>query len=391
MKLLRKDLILFLPFIDILANEIPFLRPIRLVYVILLFIYLLNNNGIPKQNGSIKLIFFFSFYLILLTLFNTSSIATTLSSTLKTSLSLFYYYFGLSLVKYDFTFSDLSRLIKNGVIIILLILITANVFSIGEINYHSTSSFYFGNTGVNIVKYLAILLACFPILFLKNDKRNRILYVIYAIAIVLIILSTKRSALLVVFISFFFFVKNIIVKTRNYSVLVLIALIAVAMGYLLKDDMQANFEARQEELKISENVEFEEEWRYVETMIVFERFRNSDILHKLIGNETFNEIDAYGQRYMFHNDFAVILGSTGLIGLFLYMSIFISLFLTYRKYMKCYNPINKKYTTQLIILLLIFGLLAIAGNTKFLGGSLAIIMYLFGANEALIIKNNNER
>jgi O-antigen ligase len=363
----RLDLIGIIILLDVAAIGLgfPILILLRFfLYITLIFLSPLQNF---KYNNTIVIIFILIFYIFLLTLLNTSNVLVTFDSSLKTNLSLI-----LPIILYNSLVNEqdfllLSRYFFYALMLSLGIIILSNIFKFGEINYRD-SSILFGASGVNIAKNISLYCILSIPYFMSKKNRNIGGYLLYFFAILTIILSTKRSAMLSIIIFLFLF---LYVSIKNIKILVLPILIFLTYGfYLFKDIILARLDNRSARFNFSSD-ELEKEWRLIESFIALKKFDRGDVFVKLFGSETFNEINAFNLRYMFHNDFAVVLASLGLLGLIFYLFLYLFLFKFYLKRLHVTSKLNAIY--RLLYISLFFSLIisGISGNFKVLGSTLS--------------------
>ena len=363
----------------------PILIYVRLLLYFLLILCLPKRSA-PRISKSIGIVLLFVLYVLLLSFLNTSSIITSFDSALKIIFSFLLYVYCILHIKNQENFLKFSKFNFISLIVILGCIGLSNIFQFGEINYKD-SSIYFGAAGVNIVKnvYLFGLLSIPYIFFAASKKIKFIGYFSFFSGIILILLATKRSLFVILILSL---VLLFYYNRRNFSKLFFPSLLALTVGlFFFRDKITERIDNRAEAFSVSDGEEIEE-WRIIETEIVLKKYNEGSLLTKFFGNETFNEYNAYDLPYMFHNDFAVLLGSTGLVGLFMYLFFLATLVFWYKKNFSVTEqentPIYKWMFASLIIGLIVFG---ISGNLKVLGSSLSISLAgLGGIQSSMKIK-----
>lgn len=365
---LRLNLIGIIILLDITAIGLGF----PVIILLRFFLYLVAIFLIPlktfKYNPTIILIFILILLIFLLSILNTSNVQVTFDSSLKTILSLMLPIILYNSIESEHDFLLLSRYFFYALILSLVIIVFSNIFKFGEINYYD-SSILFGASGVNIVKSISLYFILSIPFFLSKNNRNRGAYLFYFFAILIVILSTKRSAMLTIIIFFLLF---LFINFKNIKKLIIPLLIFLSLGsYLFKDIVLGRLENRSARFDLSNPEEVEKEWRLIESFIAIEKFENGDFFVKLFGSETFNEINAFGLRYMFHNDFAVVLASLGLVGLILYFLLYLFLIKFFFKRLRLVGSLGVIYRWLYICLVFSLIIFGISGNFKFLGGTLS--------------------
>ena len=354
-------------------------------------LYILMLFWIPKlkilhYNRSIILITLLAILIFVLPFLTSSNLSTSLDSALKTNFSLLLYVYAFLHITCFRKFLILSKYSFIAFVITLMCIAVSNIFQFGELNYKSTA-FYFGASGVNYVKN-TLLFGILSISYLWEKYRTKkkiFLNILFSAAIFLVIISTKRSALIVLISSLFILTYY---NRKNLSKVIIPLVLLISFGSLFfKDSIVERMDARSKRFDVTNQENLEEEWRLVETNIVFENFQKGDWQIKLIGNEIFNEVEAYKLPLMFHNDLAVILGGTGLLGLSIYILFLLSLVFWYKKYLFSVkfagSKIYKWMFLTFFIGLIIFG---ISGNFKVFGSSLSIILAGLGAIQSSMMQ-----
>lgn len=190
----------------------------------------------------------------------------------------------------------------------------------------------------------SIALMLLPII-LPRIRNKWWVYTIIFFALVLfglLILSLRRTAILIPLLGYgIYFFFSSYKKQIAIGGLAFIALLAVTFplySTILLDQLAARDNV------FNSGYNLEEEYRYLETLIVFEeRYANSvPWTTTLFGNEVFNSYGNYneglwGSRPL-HIDYNKLIWETGLVGLFIYLAIFISLAITFFRLQKHTPP-----------------------------------------------------
>ncbi len=339
------------------------------------------------RNKAVMTVVLLAVYLFSLGIFNSSSISNSLNDAFKTILSLLMFIYAFSFIKTKADLLIVSKYAYYSLWMFFIIILASNIFKFGEINYHD-ESIRFGVGGVNIVKNIFLItIFSVPHIASPGKFRNRFFrYVAIFISLIVILLAVKRTVLLLIVLSgvlYLYFNRKHIVKT------IFISMLAIIPGtFLFYDRITDRFEIREERLDVS-GANIEEEWRYIETSLVLNKFENGDLKTKLIGYETFNEMEAYRLSIMFHNDFALLLGGTGLIGLTLYGLLIIILLLQYRMIS---SILSQDSFMKMMYLSFITGLIVmgISGSFRVLGSTMSVALAGLGAIQGIALNQKRQ-
>ncbi len=350
--LILKSVIIFNAFLDTIAGlflRLEFTSNLRAILLILVVLYFfLNRVRYDKFVGYV--VFLLLFYLMLI--IQSSNFTMSIQRYLKFAISLSFIPIGYSVVKYK---SDL--IILNKALIIAAILITFNVlFStitgveskgyVDESGY-STGTMFSGGlfTGVYFVVLSPLILS-----FVKPKNKQRRIIVFLIISILIInVLTLKRSTLLAIGVGFI--VYGFMNKQLFNRYLVFAALGILLTSILFSDMLDARLERRQEKLQVES---FTAEARYLETItVVNDIFSFNDLKYSFFGKELFNTAGNYGDgifgRREIHNDYIVILNGSGIVGLILYLTLFLLIYKKVRKLYKMLPTIIRKNYKDLYI------------------------------------------
>ena len=327
----KKELgILYLPSLFFIFTIITPTIPIGVFYalVALLIISILNKRfDLLSQNPAAVLLLFY--FLILL---------TAAHAELKYSLvfSVLLFFISIPLINliykhhtYDEIFSELTR----ASIIILVVFVTNAVLStLTKYNpqsmYGINSGVFYGNLGYTDFNVIGI--ALFIVLLRLLKKNNFVLLAIYIIAFAFVMLTLRRSAMLVSGLGVVFAFLTVMTQ-RKIGQSLLYLLLAVILGTVVyfKSDFASVFNERYELRRLDER-EFEEEKRFAEYEMVY---KDMFILNKYspwFGYGLFNSAGNYGEGQFedrtLHADLTSLAHSSGLIGVFLYLIMILTAF-----------------------------------------------------------------
>jgi len=331
---------------------------------------------------------FFLFPILLLYWFLLIFFSSDISMSFRVYLQIFFI-FAFFLIGLGFKKSiiDLNKLLSSitiSCIMLVLNFVLSNFFQIGE-NPYSDDLIYSGNfqtTTLNIIPFVILLI---PLFGSFSTKSSFIITTFSALALILfLILFGRRSPILVILIGFsLYFILYFRFKIISSIKFILISVpLLISLLFYYSDQINLVFDQR---FKRFEDGGLETELRYIETIAIFEEiFSSKDLTKLFFGTEIFNSIGNYGNRSFgerpIHIDWNRILHGSGLIGLILYILMFISLYLkslkvyfNYKSY--SYMWINTDYflvSSALIVFI------TVLFSFSFVGGLSAITFRLFG-------------
>ena len=316
----------------------------------------------------------------------TASFATDLPYTFsvlaKYSVSTILFSIGYYYIK---NLKDYQRLLESYLFVLLIIVISivvANIFHLGSSDYLE-STLYYGVARVDITMQMAVvLLAVSPIfLFLKTKKVRLFVIILLLASFILILLGIKRSAILALFIGYFIYLyaSHISVKQVRQYIAILFTLALFSPLYL--NTLFERFLSRQEAGRFDLNQAPSEEARFMEVSRVITEYFDGDIGHKLFGSELFNYMEFGHTTRMLHTDYATMFSGAGLIGLLLFLFIYLAIFRKILFYRKVFNK-NKLMTsiTAICLALLMAQLILGVGSTVHGIGIRAYIFLFIGAS-----------
>jgi len=233
-------------------------------------------------------------------------------------------------------FENLSRLVKPIRISLLIYLLNSVVFTLLKIghDYYGDAIIFQGS--MPLFSSYGIM---YSILFLISqlDKLKKIDFILIFLNISILILLTKRTPVLLLIIGLIIILgmnRNIYFKSKNIgNTMIFLLLSSLVFYYSFVESA-----SRREEFT---RLKVKEAPRYLEYVILYDEIVKADnIFTAILGKDLFVEKGRYGlhqdimdvikdQRRL-HSDYAILLYGGGIIGLGLYLYIFIRLF---RKYL----------------------------------------------------------
>jgi hypothetical protein len=226
---------------------------------------------------------------------------------------------------------DIHRKINISYLVLALIvcinIILANIFGFGSSDYLE-GSFYFGATDVNITKQLSVVLLCSPLIFMINNSRKERLFAVLILitSLVFSILGLKRGVILALMTGFLIYsilgaYKGIILRNLIITAFILFVLFPIFQPVLLP-----RYESRKADIE-----QLEDEARRVETRDVIQAFSEGSMSHKLFGSQLFNSQVFFHTERALHIDYNVIFNGSGIIGLTIYLLLYVFMILDNRK------------------------------------------------------------
>lgn len=378
--------VLLIPIINIIAtittNYFPpaTLNPgsIRVLLILVFIIWMFVKKKLDNL-PPIKLTLVFLFYLFLLVMLS-SDILYSLYIFIKVAVASLLFIVGYTYI------NSIKRLYKFHLslfavlVIILISILISNIFSLGLSDYLK-DSFYFGEAGVNLTKNIALIVLISLIFFeLNNYLKYKFLYVsIIVLAIIVLIIGMKRASILGL--AFSLGVYILLAPNKGKTLIYyIIAFLLLWITYpYYSDVLSERFKARQEKTVMTIN-KLEEEGRVDEIKIELNKFSQADLFQKLIGKDIFLQRKFYSRYRMLHIDFVNMLSGSGLIGLFLFLAIYLSIYYCYKKYYQ-YLKIYKLFKQMHALIISLFVLqffMSIAGTIEGIELRGTILMYLGG-------------
>jgi hypothetical protein len=212
-------------------------------------------------------------------------------------------------------------------LIVCINIVLANIFGFGSSDYLE-GSFYFGATDVNITKQLSVVLLCAPLIFMINSSRKERIFAILVLitSLVFSILGLKRGVILALMTGFLIYgimgaYRGAIIRNLLIIFFILFVLLPLYQPILLP-----RYESRKTEIE-----QLEDEARRVETREVFQAFKDGSLSHKIFGSQLFNSQEFFNTDRALHIDYNIILNGSGIIGLSIYLILYILLILDNRK------------------------------------------------------------
>ena len=212
-------------------------------------------------------------------------------------------------------------------------LIISQIYKLG-VSVYVEETFYTGGSGASIANSLSIIVLIAPSIYLLLETRlsKIITTIILVIAATLIIVNFRRGAIIGILGGFFLYGIFTSRKIGLFKYVIPSLCVLFLISYFFATAFQYRFEARTDERH-----QLQSEARYTETLVVWDEFRNKSLKHSFFGSEPLNSAYYFGRRSL-HVDYNVLLHGTGIIGLSMYLLIYLTIIKLFIKY----NESDKK-------------------------------------------------
>jgi hypothetical protein len=284
-----------------------------------------------------SIVFVFGFYALTIALISSDVVASFLN-TLKIIIPIFCILIGYHFFDTKEKIKPLAKSMKLVLLIVIINLIISTVFGLGSSRYTEEGeeeTFYMGQLSDHWNMFVYAILSV-PILLHFETKKGKIYISFLAfLNAILILLSIKRIALAGLLggglINAFMTLKTkVILKFTLIGLLIMIASYPI-YGTMLNE----RFEARADRFEEGSM----EKGRYLETSYVWTDALSFSPLDKsLFGMEAFNSAGTYaggifGDRQL-HVDYNNIINTIGIVGLLLYLIMFIQIWRRFKSYIR---------------------------------------------------------
>jgi len=310
-------------FIDIDTAAMALVRAI----IALLYIGMVFKESRGKMFSSSYIILVFYLYTLCLTLFS-SNILLSISFYMKVLITITMFPVGA------YYFDSINKLQKLNIATIwIMALVTinfifTNIYGIGINPYGDSVDFYVGNlklSAINTPVYSLLIIYS----IIQFNKRQHIRYaIIMAIpTFIFLLLSMKRISLVALGAGFLIILYYSKAKLKYITMLVTLVVIVLMISPFYSKILDQQLKVRGDKLNVRI---IEEESRYSETFLVWEKIiLDKKPLQTLFGIEIYNSIGYYADARSgrpLHVDYNVILFGSGIIGLFLYIMIYVNIY-----------------------------------------------------------------
>ena len=312
---------------------LAFIRAI-FYYSVILFALISGRNA----SRNVAIIFgTFVLYILILIPFSNNPLESTRIS-LKVLMSILMFPVGYYIVGVKDRITILNRSIVITMVLYILNYIISQAYGIGVSDYTKGKDFLFGSLSDswNNITYMLLVTP----LILKTFRNKSMVYVLVVILGILLIISLKRIAIAGVLFGYMIYVIKTGQLMRGMKHLGFFCLLFILCFPFLKTTLLNRFEARGTKLNGGNPSQIiEQEGRYLETFAVWSEIISiKKPLKALFGLQPFYSVGnygsgAFGDRQL-HVDYNLIVNTTGIVGLWLYLRLFYKIYLRHKARLK---------------------------------------------------------
>jgi hypothetical protein len=289
------------------------------------------------------------------------------------------------------SYTHIQELHKNFLITNILFvgsILIFSIFGIGIDQYGSASGFRSGAFEYSAIYIGSYLLLTYPLQFqdLKTRFAKNALIVLGVLTLIVLVLSVRRSALVILFIGVVVYVYLYRAHIGRIALYGFGFFVLLVLAFpLYRDTLEKQIAARGDvfnEKGVAENLQ--EETRLAETIAVYEeRILTPEVTIFLFGDHLFDSSGNYaggvhGQRPL-HLDVNIILHGAGMIGLILFLMIYVQLFTKFATLKTTLNlPNEKNFTAAFIAMFLSHLFLLISGGMITMTFNMISSLYMGG-------------
>lgn len=296
------------------------------LYYLLIFYTLIHSF---KQKNKITGIFLiFLLYVVIQIPFSNQPLES-LRMSLKVLMSIMMLPLGFYFINNFNKFKVLNKSVIAIMVIYILNYAVSQFFGIGLSVYTSKKEFVTGNLtdNWNVITYMLLVVP----LILMTEKNKKKVFLLSAILLILLIISLKRIAILGLIIGYIIYILKTGKLMKSLRMIFLFSTIFLISFPIFESVLSKRIEARGSKLSGSAVSIVEKETRFLETLAVYnEVFSFKNPVKSLFGFEAFYSVGNYGRglfgERQLHIDYNLILNTIGIVGLFIYLSIFYNLF-----------------------------------------------------------------
>ncbi|REL33827.1 hypothetical protein DYD21_10505 [Rhodohalobacter sp. SW132] len=357
-------------------------------YVAIIFVtyFLLSNL---KLNRLTLYVYLFLIYLFLLALFSQNP-AYSLTMFSRVYITLMMLPIGYYVVNSVRRFEMLNRTYIYILTLICIYIIISNILGIG-ISTYLEGTFYTGQTNVNIVKDMLILLVAVPVYYTMfiDEKENYasnkyVLLFITITTLLIVVIGFKRGALLALIAGLLTYIYYSPYKIRISKYIVISGLILLITSPIYINVLLDRYEHRRDLIERMGNIQQiaeERTDRVGEFITTVEVVSEDGILSTFFGKDLFDHVGVlpgFGFNRSIHVDYSVYLYGAGLIGLFLYLWLHIMILLENNKYYKHLKDIReiRELKTIIFVVIIMSLLMSISGGWGNITFRTFIMLYL---------------
>ena len=367
--------------VDVLLIFQKDLGIVKAALMLLLIVHLLIKHR--GHHFHYNTVFIFSGYVLIIA-FISSDLASSLINSIKILIPIVAIVIGFHYFDTKEKIRSLAKSMNIAMLILVINFIICNSLGIGEVSRYEDEDeqaiFLMGQLTDNWNMFTYAILTV-PIVLAAQPKKKR--YYTYILALfntMLIVLSIKRIAILGLLMGTFINAWYRISFKRMIGIACILAGIAAITYPLYSSALNSRFEARSDRF---EDGAIQKESRYLETFYVWKQVESFEPYSRsFFGMEAFNSAGNYangkfGDRQL-HIDYNNIVNTTGLVGLILYLIMFIQFWRKFKQYTSGLGELDKFSTTMkstFISLFFVQFITSIAGQMYNI--SFRLILFIF--------------
>lgn len=363
----------------------------ELILLIILAFGLVRNDSV--YNSPVKWLFFVFIYLFLIIPFS-SSIFTSLNMYLKFSLSSLFYVYAFNAINKKKDFFKFINLLVIACFVNYFYFLYASIFQVGQTAYKGQIMFIGLQSFTSQFVFPIVMLT--TVVFAKFIKHKRWYPLFNIVSLVILLLSFRRSNILILIIGVIFFILKDI-RFKKYFLRFLPILVFIV--FYNWNNVVAIFDQNSKGRKrIFEVENYAREGRVVENILVVNKLKESFSSLIFGSGELFFSEGKYGlytgDEFTYtrpiHNDYARLLFGGGIIALVLFFKYLHSLYYFGKKIKLKNNDFNnslKNYTSFLILIIVMNGFST--GLTEIFYRATVFIL-LGSVHKLMIINSKNE-
>jgi len=348
--------------------------------LILLILILLLSGNIKYRRTAI-FIFIFLFYLVFLISLSSNS-SHSFNEFLKVAISLLMFPIGYHLLNNKNLIKKLNTYLFLGVGVIILQIVISQIFKLGVSEYLE-DSLYLGGGLVQITYTLALFVIMSPIIIPliknKNEKYLYLIFILLSTTVTLLILRRISIAAILVGYVVYLILSDHKFRVLKYGLLTVLLLSVTfpIYGNLFKDRLQSRVETVPPMMEAA---------RLLETFLVINEINENSLSQALFGKDLFSSNTYFkkkqnyflilGRDRQLHVDYNIILHGAGIIGLFLYILIYLNLFMEGLKKRKSHTYLHREIKAVFWSIYTVTLIMSLSGSISSIGFRSDAFLYM---------------
>ena len=359
-------------------------------FLLLLLLILLSGN--IKYGRTTVFIFIFLFYLVFLIPLSSNS-SHTFNELLKVAISLLMFPLGFYLLSDKILIKRLNCFLMLGAGVIIIQIVISQIFKLGVSEYLE-DSLYLGGGLVQVTYTLALFVIMSPIIIplIKNKKEKYLYLIIILLSTIATLIIMRRISILAIIAGYVVYLFLSYHKSRVLKYGLFIMLILAVTYPFYGNLFEARLQARKEE-----TYPIREAGRLIETFLVINEINENSISQALFGADLFsshtyfkNKRDYFsilGRGRQLHVDYNIILHGAGIIGILLYILIYLNLFIECIKKKKSNTYLYREMKAVYWSIFTVTLIMSLSGSISSIGFRSVAFLYM---GTILGILNNRE-